>query len=124
MIFKGSNLFVMDNSGAIVVYCVGFITAIKRIGINFGDIILVTLKEVSATKKLKKGQLWRALVLNTKSMVVKSDTSMAIKFLINSVIILKKEELVPVATRLFIIVPVEFMFGNFKRLVSIAVFKI
>lgn len=126
MIFCRSALAVTDNSGVLWVYCLRNVSFPKRAFAKLGDIILVVSKDVVSQLKIKKGQLFRALVINTSYGLQRTRPAMNIKFLINSVVILKKDELVPLATRIFIAVPFELLNSKvmFKRLLSVAFFKI
>lgn len=93
MIFCRSALAVTDNSGVLWVYCLRNVSFPKRAFAKLGDIILVVSKDVVSQLKIKKGQLFRALVINTSYGLQRIRPAMNIKFLINSVVILKKMNL-------------------------------
>ena len=69
MIQVGSQLHVADNSGAKKVVCIKVLNKKKqRIG-GIGEFILVTVKELNKkqTQKVKKGQIFKAVILETKA---------------------------------------------------------
>lgn len=64
LLFVGSHVYVIDNSGAVKAKC---ICLYKRRAIEPGDVILVTLKKVKPDRKIKRGQVSRAVVVRTRS---------------------------------------------------------
>lgn len=70
MIYKGSIVKVVDNSGARFVRCINIVGKSYKSKANVGGVILVSLKKIIPNKKVKRGTLYKAVVvrLNTKVM--------------------------------------------------------
>lgn len=66
-ILVGTRVKVIDNSGATVGECVEIYEASRYRGANVGDIILVALKRVLPNKKVKQGDLIKAIVVRSTS---------------------------------------------------------
>lgn len=67
MIFIGTLLNVVDNSGALKAKCIHIYLKHKQA--KLGDTILVTLKKVKPHGKLKKGKVMKALLVCSKQPV-------------------------------------------------------
>jgi large subunit ribosomal protein L14 len=70
-VLVGSKIRVIDNSGAIVAECIELYKASHYKGADVGDIITVTLKRVTPNRKLKKGELFKAMVVRSKTNFVR-----------------------------------------------------
>jgi len=116
MIQRGTKLFVLDNSGAKVVKCIKVFKL--RYGIC-GSIINVVIKKNLLRKKIKKGMVCKAVVVQMKSNLMRFD-GLTVKFLKNYVVILKKMENVPLGTRILGPVAFELRFFGFLKIVSLA----
>ena len=66
MIQMQSNLFVADNSGARKIQCIKVLGGSKRRFASIGDIIVVSIKDAIPRGKVKKGEVFRAVVVRTK----------------------------------------------------------
>ena len=94
---------VYDNSGAKVVQCIK--TLKNSTTAKIGDVIVVAVKSVRSTAiKVKKGDVRRALVVNTKRAVKRADGA-ELLFNVNSVVLIaaitgKDKSLKPIATRI------------------------
>jgi len=96
MISIGSKLKCSDNSGGILVKC---IRIYKRKKYGFlGDKILIVISTYNPKKKLKKGEMYKALIIRTKYRN-KYDNSY-LKFSDNACVLLNKKNL-PMGSRLF-----------------------
>jgi ribosomal protein L14 len=124
MLLRGSLLLSSDNSGALTARLIRVMSRSKYRKGRLGDVVLVTLKKINANRKVSKGELHRALIMNVRFPFFRADSTMLVKFLVNSCILLKKDDLIPLATRVFIIAVVEFAHTTFKRLLTIAVLRI
>ena len=71
MIQMQSVLTIADNSGARSVMCIKVLGGSKRRYANIGDIIKVTVKDAIPRGKVKKGDVFNALVVRTKKGKVK-----------------------------------------------------
>jgi|SRR5690606_14307598 len=95
MVFKNSKLIVQDNFGVKKVKC---IRVPKKGCALLGAIILISvLRKVSMKKRIKYGQLFRALVVNSSGISSRKSGFFVKGF--NSVVILKKVDNVPISKR-------------------------
>ena len=65
MIIKGSYLIVSDNSGAKKAQCIHVLGNFRRRYARIGNTILVTVKKVKHLKKIRKKQVYKALIIST-----------------------------------------------------------
>jgi len=72
MIQVGTRLKVLDNSGGKIAQC---IRVVQKRYAKVGDIILVSLQKVLPHQRVLKGDKRRAIVLQTKSPLCRSDGS-------------------------------------------------
>ena len=79
MIQQESKLKVADNSGAKTVKCIKVLGGYKKKYAKLSDIIIVSVRELrnksKQTSKVKKGEIYRALIIRTKKKVKKKDGS-------------------------------------------------
>ena len=116
MIQLNSNLNVIDNSGAKIVRC---IKVLNNTQYAFtGDIIIVSIRKVTPNKKIKLGEVHKALVVYTKKNNKRINGSY-IKLGKNTAILLNSKSL-PQATRILRPVQRELKFKNFGKVLSIA----
>ena len=66
MIQMQSNLFVADNSGARKIQCIKVLGGSKRRFGSIGDIIVVSVKDAIPRGKVKKGEVFKAVIVRTK----------------------------------------------------------
>ncbi|MCS3903188.1 large subunit ribosomal protein L14 [Methylohalomonas lacus] len=107
-----------DNSGARELMCVKVLGGSKRRYANIGDVIKVSVKEAIPRGKVKKGEMYNAVVVRTKKGVRRQDGSL-IRFDNNAVVLLNNQ-LQPVGTRIFGPVTRELRNEKFMRIVSLA----
>ena len=91
---------------------------------NIGDLILVSIKTLRSKKraksKVKKGELYKALIVRTKCFRNKAELSFcSVSFFENSVILLDKKHKL-IGTRIIGPVSKHFKSTKFSRLVSIS----
>ena len=118
MIQMQSMLQAADNSGARRMMCIKVLGGSKRRYAGIGDVIKVTIKEAIPRGKVKKGDVFDAVVVRTKKGVRRSDGSL-IRFDGNAAVLLDKQ-LNPVGTRNFGPVTRELRTEKFMRIVSLA----
>ena len=118
MIQMQSNLFVADNSGARRVQCIKVLGGSKRRFASIGDIIVVSVKDAIPRAKVKKGEVFKAVIFRTSKAFGRNDGS-TIKFDRNAAVLLDKQE-EPIATRIFGPVTRELRAKNFMKIVSLA----
>ena len=99
MIQMQSRLNVADNSGAKDVMCIKVLGGSKRRYASIGDIIKVAVKEASPKGRVKKGEVYNAIVVRTSKGVRRTDGSL-IKFDNNAAVLLNAK-LEPIGTRIF-----------------------
>lgn len=87
MIQMQTILNVADNSGAKSVMCIKVLGGSKKMIANIGDIIKVSIKQADPTSKVKKGDVYSAVVVRTKTGVRRNDGQI-IRFDDNAVVIL------------------------------------
>ena len=118
MIQMQSNLFVADNSGARRIQCIKVLGGSKRRFASIGDIIVVSIKDAIPRGKVKKGELFKAVVVRTKKNFNRTDGT-SIRFDKNAVVLLDKQE-EPIATRIFGPVTRELRTKKFMKIISLA----
>ncbi|HSN22565.1 MAG TPA: 50S ribosomal protein L14, partial [Methylomicrobium sp.] len=99
MIQMQTNLDVADNSGAKKVMCIKVLGGSHRRYANIGDIIKVSIKDAIPRGRVKKGEVYTALVVRTSKGVRRPDGSV-IRFDDNAAVILNNN-LQPLGTRIF-----------------------
>jgi large subunit ribosomal protein L14 len=102
MIQPGTLLHVVDNSGVKYVKCIRVLApSIKSSG-NIGDVLIVSVKTIQQQKKIvskiKQGDIFHAIVVNTLRMHQKFD-SQRFQFFNNCVVLVNKN-LKPVGNRI------------------------
>ncbi len=118
MIQMQSMLDAADNSGARRVMCIKVLGGSHRRYANIGDVIKVTVKEAIPRGKVKKGEVFNAVVVRTRKGVRRPDGSL-IRFDGNAAVLLDKQ-LQPVGTRIFGPVTRELRTEKFMKIVSLA----
>ena len=118
MIQMQSNLFVADNSGARKIQCIKVLGGSKRRFASIGDIIVVSIKDAIPRAKVKKGDVYKAVVVRTSKDFKRRDGT-AIRFDKNAAVLLDKQE-EPIATRIFGPVTRELRSKKFMKIISLA----
>ncbi|MBD3669185.1 MAG: 50S ribosomal protein L14 [Gammaproteobacteria bacterium] len=118
MIQMQTVLDVADNSGARRVQCIKVLGGSKRRYAGIGDIIKVSVKEAIPRGKVKKGDVYNAVVVRTRKGVRRQDGSL-IRFDGNAAVLLNNN-LQPIGTRIFGPVTRELRTDNFMKIISLA----
>lgn len=118
MILFMTNIKVADNSGAKRVECIKILGGSKRDSANIGDILVVSVKEALPNRKVKKGEVQKAVVVRTKK-GIRRDSGEFVKFDSNAVVLINDQNL-PIGTRIFGPVTRELKDKNMLRLISLA----
>ena len=118
MIQMQSNLFVADNSGAKRIQCIKVLGGSKRRSASIGDIIVVSIKDAIPRAKVKKGDVYKAVIVRTAKDFQRSDGT-SIRFDKNAAVLLDKQE-EPIATRIFGPVTRELRSKKFMKIISLA----
>ena len=107
-----------DNSGARRIQCIKVLGGSKRRYAGVGDIIKVSVKDAIPRGKVKKGEIYNAVVVRTRKGVRRPDGSV-IRFDGNAAVLLNAR-LEPIGTRIFGPVTRELRTGNFMKIISLA----
>ena len=118
MIQMQTNLDVADNSGARNVMCIKVLGGSHRRYANVGDIIKVSIKEAIPRGRVKKGEVYNAVVVRTRKGVRRSDGSL-IRFDGNAAVLLNNQHQ-PIGTRIFGPVTRELRSEKFMKIISLA----
>ena len=90
----------------------------KRRFASIGDIVVVSIKDAIPRGKVKKGEVFKAVIVRTAKSFGRSDGS-SIKFDKNAAVLLDKQE-EPIATRIFGPVTRELRSKKFMKIISLA----
>ncbi|CAI8907937.1 50S ribosomal protein L14 [Methylocaldum szegediense] len=118
MIQMQSNLDVADNSGARKVMCIKVLGGSHRRYANIGDVIKVSVKDAIPRGRVKKGEVYNAVVVRTKKGVRRADGSV-VRFDGNAAVLLNNQ-LQPIGTRIFGPVTRELRSEKFMKIISLA----
>ena len=118
MIQMQTNLDIADNSGAKKVMCIKVLGGSHRRYAGIGDIIKVSVKDAIPRGKVKKGEVYNALVVRTRKGVRRPDGSV-IRFDGNAAVILNAQ-LQPIGTRIFGPVTRELRGEKYMKIISLA----
>ena len=118
MIQTQSYLQAADNSGARELMCIKVLGGSKRRYAHIGDVIKVSIREAIPRGKVKKGEVYDAVVVRTRSGVRRADGSV-IRFDGNAAVLLNNK-LEPIGTRIFGPVARELRSEKFMKIVSLA----
>ena len=118
MIQMQTNLSVADNSGARSVMCIKVLGGSHRRYAGIGDVIKVTVKDAIPRGKVKKGDVYNAVVVRTRKGVRRPDGSL-IRFDGNAAVLLNNQ-LQPIGTRIFGPVTRELRGERFMKIIALA----
>lgn len=122
MIQKGTYLNIIDNSGAKKGVCIHIYSGYKSRYAFTGSIILVSIKNLRnkrrISSKIKKGEIYKALVVRIKKSVQKfsGDTY---QFFDNAIVLLNKQNKF-IGTKIFGSIPKNFRYSKFLKIVSLS----
>ena len=118
MIQMQTTLAAADNSGAKLLFCIKVLGGSKRRYAGIGDVIKVSIRDAIPRGKVKKGEVYDAVVVRTKKGVRRADGSL-IRFDGNAAVLLNNK-LEPIGTRIFGPVTRELRSERFMKIVSLA----
>ena len=118
MIQMQTRLSVADNSGAREVMCIKVLGGSHRRYAGIGDGIKVSIKDAVPRGKVKKGDVYNALVVRTRKGVRRDDGSL-IRFDSNAAVLLNNQ-MQPIGTRIFGPVTRELRGAKFMKIISLA----
>lgn len=118
MIQMQTVLDVADNTGARSVMCIKVLGGSKRRYATVGDIVKVSIKDAAPRGRVKKGDVYNAVVVRTAKGVRRPDGSL-VRFDNNAAVLLNNK-LEPIGTRIFGPVTRELRSERFMKIVSLA----
>jgi len=118
MIQMQTTLAAADNSGAKELMCTKVLGGSKRRYAGIGDVIKVSIRDAIPRGKVKKGEVYDAVVVRTRKGVRRPDGSL-IRFDGNAAVLLNNK-LEPIGTRIFGPVTRELRSERFMKIVSLA----
>ncbi|MEO7558269.1 MAG: 50S ribosomal protein L14 [Gammaproteobacteria bacterium] len=118
MLQMQSTLEAADNSGARRLMCIKVLGGSHRRYAGIGDIIKVSIKEAIPRGKVKKGEVYDAVVVRTRKGMRRADGSV-IRFDGNAAVLLNSQQQ-PIGTRIFGPVTRELRGEKFMKIISLA----
>ncbi len=118
MIREQTNLEVADNSGARSVECIRVLGGTGRRYASVGDVIIVAVKDAIPDRRVKKGEVHKAVIVRTSKEVRRQDGT-AIRFDRNAAVLINNN-MEPLGTRIFGPVTRELRAKNFMKIISLA----
>ncbi len=118
MIQMRTMLMAADNSGARSLMCIKVLGGSKRRYAYVGDVIKVSIRDAIPRGKVKKGEVYDAVVVRTRHGVRRGDGSL-IRFDGNAAVLLTPK-LEPIGTRIFGPVTRELRNAQFMKIISLA----
>jgi large subunit ribosomal protein L14 len=113
-----TNLFLADNSGALLAQCIKVFKKKKNIGV-VGDLIIVTIKKAYPRKKVKKHDMQHAVIVRTKKSLARKNIGMNISFNSNAVVLLDKKNN-PIGNRIKGTVTRELRYRKLMKILTLA----
>lgn len=118
MIREQTRLDVADNSGARELECIRVLGGSKRKTASVGDIIVVAVKEAIPERRVKKGEVHKAVIVRTAKDIRRHDGSV-IRFDKNAAVLISAN-MEPIGTRIFGPVTRELRAKKFMKIISLA----
>jgi large subunit ribosomal protein L14 len=118
MIQTQSILNSADNSGAKRMMCIKVIGGSRKRYASIGDIIVVSVKDAMPNSKVKKGDVFRAVIVRTRK-EIRRPNGTYIRFDENAAVLLNNQ-MEPIGTRIFGPVARELRLKNFMKIISLA----
>ena len=122
MIQQQTILKVIDNSGAKTVKCIKILGGFKKKYSFIGEVIIVSVQNLrnksKVMSKVKKGEIWRALIVRTKKRVSSKDG--AVFFFKHNCASLINKQGQPVATRILGPIPKKIKNSKFSKFASLS----
>lgn len=122
MIQSQTILKVADNSGAKTVKCIKVLNGFNRHFAIIGDIVIVSIQKLRnkarSSSKVRKGEVYKAIILRTKSKLKKKDGTI-IFFQSNAVSLINKQGK-SIASRIVGPIPKTLKKKNFLRLTTLS----
>ncbi len=118
MIQVETFLKVADNSGARKLQCIKVLGGSRRRYANVGDVVKVSVKEAIPRGRVKKGEVYSAVIVRTCKGVRRADGSL-VRFDTNAAVLLDNQMQI-IGTRIFGPVTRELRTEKFMKIISLA----
>jgi len=122
MIQQQTILKVADNSGAKIVKCIKVLGGFKRRFAKTSNVIVVSIKELrnksKKTSKVKKGDVYKALIVKTKAKQFNKDGSLI--FFDSNAVSLINSQGKPVGSRILVPISKKLKKGKYSKFASIS----
>lgn len=118
MIQVETFLKVADNSGARKLQCIKVLGGSRRRYASVGDIVKVSVKEAIPRGRVKKGEMYHAVIVRTRKGIRRNDGS-SIRFDSNAAVLLNNQMQL-IGTRIFGPVTRELRTEKFMKIISLA----
>lgn len=127
MIQQETILRVADNSGAKTVKCIKVLGGYKKKYAKLGDLIVVSIQELrnkaKITSKVKKGEIYKAIIIRTKKKIKKKDGTILYstkKTSSNNAVTLINKKGNPIATRITEPIPFKLKKKQFMKFINLS----
>lgn len=128
MIQQESILYVADNSGAKSVKCIKVLGGYKNKTAKLGDIIIASIQKLrnksKITSKVKRGEIYKALIIRTKKTLTKKDGTRVLSSKLHknkAAVILINKKGNPIGTRIMEPIPCKLKKRQFIKFINISV---
>ena len=118
MVYVGSFLKVVDNSGARLVKCLKIYSKLQKSRGVVGDLLLVSVRQINPKKNIKRGELFKGMLVRTNKFFYRYG-GIIIYFKTSSIVLFNKRENLA-GTRILEPVAYELRNLNQFKLVSLA----
>lgn len=118
MIQVETRLVVADNTGAKQVKCIKVLGGAGKKDATVGDVIVVSVKDAIPRARVKKGEIYKAIIVRTCKEIKRVDGT-AIRFDDNAVVLINKQG-EPIGTRIFGPVSRELRAKKYLKIISLA----
>jgi large subunit ribosomal protein L14 len=119
MIYPETKIFISDNSGGRLGYCIKVLKGSRRRGAKPGNLVIISLKKAIFHKKLKKGGIYRGILIRGKKNIQRN-SGLSIKFFDNALAIVNDKN-IPLSNRIFGPVYKELYYNkDFNKILSLA----
>ncbi len=121
MVYVGTALQVIDNSGARIVECIKVLGNGRSIA-SAGSVIVVAVKRVNPRKRIKKGEIYKAVLVGTsKSRLRKNGFHVCFD---NNYAVIVNNKNIPIGTRVLGPVMMNVRLSGFVKIVSMATLSV
>lgn len=118
MVYKGSVIKVIDNSGARFVKCIHIFRKSFKSRARVGDMILVSAKRIIPNKKVKKGVMYKGIVVRLKTNIIKYG-GFSVRFNSSALVLFNMRD-VMIGTRILSPVSSKLRDFGFLKIISLA----